>query len=558
MTGYNIRQFMADGRTLRCYLSGGLPSFANIRQNLYLSEREIGFRRPDHFYKNWIKHDLGETERMAPHHQISAYLKACFDGLTKPLLTIQNNLVKVEPLRFETWQALLPRVPPLPLMSFRLYRHFNLPESVGEYTEYCLKRLVPNFCRTALPSPHTPHMDKFVNNNGLIDVHLHLNGTTEMDRAWLHILSFPDDFQTSLTDEILENNIVKEQFDQIEEGISINRIHYRIRLASWLRYSLIQRMLKAETPDLLNFQHYINEEFRLLEDPGYSLRTHPLADGLPGLHEFNDSVLESLFHIMMFRYMDRHPANDTVARAYHLYLLILGFFNKLMVQQVEQFGFDQFQKITLNKCRDSVEKEYADRFFQICGNEENHLTLLEGRFAPKDTIEKNIGLLDRIFNGYQSYHGVRDAFTSITQDAVVEIGQRMRLSLTAHFIKERDMEWQNGELLVRHHALRQSLEQKARAIIYLCSELNRVKEILHGIDAASNELQASPEVFAPIYRRLRRNGFRHFTYHSGEDFAHLLSGVRTLFEAVEFLELQSGDRIGHATALGILNRQLNT
>jgi hypothetical protein len=72
-----------------------------------------------------------------------------------------------------------------------------------------------------------------------------------------------------------------------------------------------------------------------------------------------------------------------------------------------------------------------------------------------------------------------------------------------------------------------------------------------GIDAASNELHAPPEVFAPVFRRFRDHDFTNFTFHAGEDFRHLLSGMRAVVEAVQFLDLRSGNRIGHGTALGL-------
>lgn len=37
----------------------------------------------------------------------------------------------------------------------------------------------------------------------------------------------------------------------------------------------------------------------------------------------------------------------------------------------------------------------------------------------------------------------------------------------------------------------------------------------------------------------------------GEDFLHLVSGIRATVEAVDFLSLGDGDRVGHAIALGI-------
>ncbi len=41
------------------------------------------------------------------------------------------------------------------------------------------------------------------------------------------------------------------------------------------------------------------------------------------------------------------------------------------------------------------------------------------------------------------------------------------------------------------------------------------------------------------------------TYHVGEDFRDLASGLRAVDEALTFLELQRGDRLGHALALGV-------
>ena len=78
-----------------------------------------------------------------------------------------------------------------------------------------------------------------------------------------------------------------------------------------------------------------------------------------------------------------------------------------------------------------------------------------------------------------------------------------------------------------------------------------LKEILTGVDAAANELEAPPEVFGSLYRFCRYHGIQNFTYHAGEDFEHLLSGIRAVYDAVTLLDLKSGDRIGHATAIGI-------
>jgi hypothetical protein len=64
-------------------------------------------------------------------------------------------------------------------------------------------------------------------------------------------------------------------------------------------------------------------------------------------------------------------------------------------------------------------------------------------------------------------------------------------------------------------------------------------------------MHTPPEVFAPLYRAARGAGMVNFTFHVGEDFAHLISGIRAIYEAVDFLELKRGNRLAHATAIGI-------
>jgi hypothetical protein len=51
---------------------------------------------------------------------------------------------------------------------------------------------------------------------------------------------------------------------------------------------------------------------------------------------------------------------------------------------------------------------------------------------------------------------------------------------------------------------------------------------------------------------MRHNGLSQTTYHTGEDYRHLASGIRAVWEAIYFLDLGSGDRVGHGVAFGVL------
>jgi hypothetical protein len=111
--------------------------------------------------------------------------------------------------------------------------------------------------------------------------------------------------------------------------------------------------------------------------------------------------------------------------------------------------------------------------------------------------------------------------------------------------------------------------QRAAAIT-LARLLHRWPRTLHtvrGMDIAADELAVPAWVFRPLVMHVRwaaMSGARWLsgraddhllplrtTVHAGEDFSHLLTGLRHVDEAIEVLDLREGDRIGHGLALGI-------
>jgi hypothetical protein len=86
--------------------------------------------------------------------------------------------------------------------------------------------------------------------------------------------------------------------------------------------------------------------------------------------------------------------------------------------------------------------------------------------------------------------------------------------------------------------------------------------LLKGLDVAGNENTAPIELFAPTLRKIRKECRKgstpaaaapvlYFSIHAGEDFSHLLTGLRRIDETVRFCAMEKGDRLGHALALGI-------
>ena len=95
-------------------------------------------------------------------------------------------------------------------------------------------------------------------------------------------------------------------------------------------------------------------------------------------------------------------SNKIVAAAFHLYLLILGFFNRLLVQQKHDYGFEEFQKYTLNGIRDNCEPfDYKTRILQLCGKNGCNISLIEGRFSPKLSVKENQRLISNIIQSWE-------------------------------------------------------------------------------------------------------------------------------------------------------------
>lgn len=93
----------------------------------------------------------------------------------------------------------------------------------------------------------------------------------------------------------------------------------------------------------------------------------------------------------------------------------------------------------------------------------------------------------------------------------------------------------------------------------------RVPPLVRGFDVAGNENHFQINVFAPALRYLREKPLtikgldgiehlveqRYLSIHAGEDFSHLITGLRHIDETVRYCNMRHGDRIGHALALGV-------
>ncbi|MDR2918807.1 MAG: hypothetical protein LBV72_05530 [Tannerella sp.] len=538
VTSSILKHLLSDKDSLSDYINKKPPLFKDVKRRLLLLERQENRHIPDHYYRLNQEKSLDEIESLEKLIRIGLY------RLAKEYLEVRDSRIHVQQQKQNAWQELITYIPPLVLQMAFLHIEKPLREKKIEIIrEYFEEYILPNAKYTALPYPYIPQVESYIKEkNGLHDLHMHLNGSTEVDIAWQDFLSEPD----KVYEELLEkenDSFVREQLEQ--ESYLGSPLDFRdlIRCARCIREYLFSMLYPQSKGFDFSKLDSISKIITYLLDSQHGSIHHPFGDLIceNGSDVRYPMAVEGLMYILVFNYIEANPRNS-IAALLHFYLLILGLSNRLLVQQNHQFGFEQFQKLTVNELREYSEKSYRNRFLQLHGNEQRNICFLEGRFSPKSTETENVELLNSIDLGWKSL------LKDIKDELELSSEGYPQLKLIAHFIKKKE---DNASNEIRHKNLRYEVWSKAQVLTLLKNHHYDLMKDVVGVDAASSEFDAPPEVFAPSFRYLRRKGFRHFTYHAGEDFFHIISGLRAIYEAIEFNDLSNGDRIGHATATGI-------
>ena len=528
----HIRYLLDDKESLNKYFRlHKTVGLEDVKRSALLRAREYRYAVPDHYYR------LVNENSFSNINELSHLFIVGLPQLAEEYLEIVDGKVAVKGERMGEWQMLLTHIPPLVLVSALIWYRFG-SISTDHLTEYVHDYILPSLRFTAIPPANLPEMAYFKDEKqGFVDLHVHLNGTIEADIVWQDFISHPNIIYEEIR-YAFNNPKVKEQLAQMTGITSAEDFHRLFLIAGRLREWLFEYIFgRSQMPREL-FENCSLENLlckvSLMCDNWYS---HPLENVFS--EHTSPLILESTFYIIILDSLAANPTNDAVATVFHYYLLVLGLSNKLLVQQPDSFGFEQFQKYTLNNLRESSEQNYIRRFFQLAGNDANNVKHMEGRFSPKDTVEKNVEAINKIKDGH-------DRLVRFQKERGIA---PTTLSLVAHFIKRAEKSEEGTD--IRHRRLRADLQRKTYTLIALLNTRCSAVQLIKGVDAAASELDAPPEVFAPCFGRLRECGIQHITFHAGEEFFHILSGLRYIYETMLFLRMSAGDRIGHAAAAGV-------
>lgn len=545
-----------------------------LQSDLFVAARaSLGFL-PDYAYRNTTEALFGKKPT------VTALVTKSLSHLAKTFLQYDGERWSVPEQQFGNWQGIITAVPVLPIRIAAMLGQCPPPQQHGKNTD------LP--CYSALVGMENRVLTHTLGTHGLAEVHMHLNGTTEADAVWLDALTKPREVTRSLTESLQAEHttgrkqsnkklIIREQLLQVNPMLrSATDVLYLLQRAIVVRHAMARHLQhqagKAGSdctprisdaprpcvgctageiktrPERLSLHTILNTTY-FSELITWSLRRHPVTLLVPKTKE---PLLQQESMLLLRVLQELHSTTDEhLAQLLHVYLLLQATFMKLLVQQTTQVGFDQFQRIADNKLRDVSEEKYRYRYKQLYTNHPGGPFHLEGRFAPKENPAKLAKLLKSITKPWQQMTS-KNEFANIADALPRPTGHPApppTLSLTAHFIKQLD----NAPVsaAVRHAQYRLSLHKQGSALLTTLRRNPTLRHYVVSADAAANEMHAPPEVFAPVFRFLKQRGIARFTFHAGEDYQHLASGLRAMWEAITFLDLRPGDRIGHGTAVGI-------
>ncbi len=250
---------------------------------------------------------------------------------------------------------------------------------------------------------------------------------------------------------------------------------------------------------------------------------------------------------------------DRIYNLFFAYLVIKESFRMELLQTNDRPGFENFQKYQKRKdwfTTGFSEGELARIAVRETLNRQN-LKSLELRISPQNSSADNIRMIRRYDADINHDH--KWSRNGKKKD-------RFPYYYVFHFGKQKDnavRSYQHDyENYCRHYAYRRRMKQKAYAILHMREKNPDIAMRLRGIDACSSEDGCRPEVFAVAFRVLKHHlVYRtdmekqlfqlRVSYHVGEENQDVLDGLRAINEAVFFLNLDSNDRIGHATMLGV-------
>lgn len=444
---------------------------------------------------------------------------------------------------FSRWQNIRARMTTLPLKMLLLYRTHPPTDFI-------------------LAHPYSAMTADYIRREGLNETHLHLNGCRYPEEEWLTDMRQPMLFLRKLERSYRTKESIRELYYNINPTLTPREAAARLRLARILRTAVL--LLEAHHPDTEAVIEQTYSAIRLYaESPLGSTPEMPWVE-VP-------SEMKKLLRQEMQMWMGAFslledesdfPHKEVLQRFLHLYLLIENEHIQLNYHTENRKGFASFDaSLGHDKLSVGDDAYYRQTFYRLLKvADARGDNCIEVRLAPVALREKNIKFVSLYRQAWERRVKEREQETRARGFEPAPTATPPQLILVAHFIKRIPQRISFDARLKLLPPLygkeRRNHLREAIMVARVARMLMKKQRVPVAVDAANSEMNQPPEVFALPYRAFEYvSRSSHKTYHCGEDFLHLISGIRAVYEAVLFLNLRNGNRIGHGVSIGIHPQQ---
>ncbi len=418
---------------------------------------------------------------------------------------------------------------------------------------------------------------------GLSELHCHLNGSSIIfDANWLAIMNEPkyqkEKWFNDFHDDQSYKHVLLAAYIRMYLFISVNDINDSKQFLD-----RFERIWSAN--DKLSLVEFYLDDLQSEIATQSSLRGHIIENkyidyAIPiSLSKQDEKTLVESFLVgerkLMYRCFKSIFYGNTaeLPSMFYYYLIVKCKVMNYLVQHNKIKGFENFSNFDKKKkkfvrtAHNSAYKELIPKATIQSYQNDPNINYFEFRIAP----EKKASSIRKELKNYSNYLKKEPLLcldaSSNDNGLYCERLEDTIPHFVLHFIKRPDSDkcfesnFLNSQIC-RNSDARKQYAKEALAIETL---LKRNEKRIVGIDAANSEFGCRPEVFAIVYRQLQHinrdtsldmivdnecNDLG-ITYHVGEDYYDVVDGLRAIEEAILFLNLRDGSRLGHAVALGI-------
>ena len=298
-----------------------------------------------------------------------------------------------------------------------------------------------------------------------------------------------------------------------------------------------------------------------------------------------------LFNVLMFKEYLKTPYvqyDKSIKIFLHITNILRSYI--LMSQNIGLTSFSEFNRSSFKKKFNNL-SDIANTIIS------SGTTKFEVKFSPSNSsksLKSKITKFKKVFDKEVLRNNIEFIETKAEKKYLNSNTSKIKYHFCIHFIRERNKKSER----IKYYSLRKKLKKQAEVIDELLKNQRIVSKrdfyknfdfefeeklktqyfdlskLITTIDVAGDENRTPPEVFAPTIKFLRRdlkkldefkfkiveglngksfleNHRLRLSIHAGEDFNHIVSGMRKIDESIEFYKMREYDRIGHALAIGI-------